>query len=95
MLINWPKDNGVKYLLVRPYLFDRRVDAKGMKIKDSKETVRAFYTRITRKSRPRKIRVDKGEEFAGELKTFCNTEAKQLYFTISEAKVAVAEPRIR
>ena len=37
------KDNsGVKYLPVRQDLFDRTVDAKGMKVKDSKETVRAF-----------------------------------------------------
>ena len=34
--------NGVKYLLVRQDLFDRTVDAKGMKIKDSKETVKTF-----------------------------------------------------
>ena len=32
-------NNGVKYLLVRQDLFDRTVDAKGMKTKDSKETV--------------------------------------------------------
>ena len=37
------KDNiGVKYLLVRQDLFDRTVDAKGMKKKDSKETVKTF-----------------------------------------------------
>ena len=37
------KDNyGVKYLLVRRDLFDRTVDAKGMKTKESKETVRTF-----------------------------------------------------
>ena len=35
-------NNGVKYLVVRQDLFDRTVDAKGMKTKDSKETVRAF-----------------------------------------------------
>ena len=34
--------NGVKYLLVRQDLFDRTVDAKEMKTKDSKETVHAF-----------------------------------------------------
>ena len=43
-------NNGVKYLLVRQDLFDRTVDAKGMKSKDSKETVRAFLTIITKKS---------------------------------------------
>ena len=42
-------NNGVKYLLVRQDLFDRTVDAKGMKTKDSKETVRAFLIMITKK----------------------------------------------
>ena len=46
--------NGVKYLLVRQNLFDRTVDAKGMKTKDSKETVRAFLTMITKKNRSKK-----------------------------------------
>ena len=45
---------GVKYLLVRQDLFDRTVDAKGMKTKDSKETVRAFLTMITKKDQPKK-----------------------------------------
>ena len=48
-------NNGVKYLLVRQDLFDRTVDAKGMKTKDSKETVRAFLTMITKQNRPKKI----------------------------------------
>ena len=58
---NWPmdlayvdklaKDNiCVKYLLVRQDLLDRTVDAKGMKTKDCKETVRAFLTMITKKN---------------------------------------------
>ena len=48
-------NNGVKYLLVRQDLFDRTVDAKRMKTRDSKETVRAFLTLITMKNRPKKI----------------------------------------
>ena len=48
------KDNfGVEYLLVRQDLFDRTVDAKGKKSKDSKETVRAFLSMITKKNRPK------------------------------------------
>ena len=47
------ENNGVKYLLVRQDLFDRPVDAKGMKTKDSKETVCAFLTMITKKDRPK------------------------------------------
>ena len=35
-------NNGVKFLLVRQDLFYRTVDAKGMKTKDSKLTVRTF-----------------------------------------------------
>ena len=39
----WSKNtNGVKYLLVRQDLFDRIVDAKGMKTKDWKETFKTF-----------------------------------------------------
>ena len=45
-------NNGVKYLLFRQDLIDRTVDAKGMKTKDSKETVPAFLTIITKKNRP-------------------------------------------
>ena len=48
-------NNGVKYLLVRQDLFDRTVDAKGMKTKDSEETVRAFLTMITKKVDPKKF----------------------------------------
>ena len=43
------KGNGVKYLLVRQDLFDRAVDAKGMKTKDSKETGRHFQNWLPKK----------------------------------------------
>ena len=46
--------NGVKYLLVRQDLFDRTVVGKGMETKDSRETVRAFLTKITKTYRPKK-----------------------------------------
>ena len=48
-------NNGVKYLLVRQDQFDRTVDAKGMKTKDSKGTVRAFLSMITKNNRPQKF----------------------------------------
>ena len=53
--------NGVKCLPVRQDLFDRTVDAKGMKTKDSKEKLCAFLTLITNKNRPKKVWVDKGK----------------------------------
>ena len=63
-------NNGVKYLLVHQDLFDRTVDAKRMKTKDSKETVRAFLTMTTENNRPKKIWVDKRTEFAEEFKNY-------------------------
>ena len=61
-------NNGVKYLLVRQDLFDRTVDAKQMKTRNSKETVRAFLTMITKTNWPKKTLVDKGTEFGGEFR---------------------------
>ena len=66
--------NGVKYLLVRQDLFDRTVNAKGMKTKDSQKTVKAFSSMITKGNRPKKIWVDKGTEIAGAFKKFCTAE---------------------
>ena len=91
-----PQDNnGVKYLLVRQDLFDRTVDAKGMKSKDSKETVRAFLSMITKKNRPKRNWVDKGTELAGEFKKLCKAEGIQICSTMSETKAAFAERTIR
>ena len=70
--------NGVKYLLVRQDLFDRTVDAKEMKTKDSRETVRAFSTMITKQNRISNIWVHKGTEFVGEFKNLCKAEGIQL-----------------
>ena len=50
-VVKLSKDNdGVKYPLVLQYLFDRTSGAKGMKTKDSKETVRACLTMITKQA---------------------------------------------
>ena len=57
--------NGVKFLLVRQDLFNGTVNAEGMKTKDSQETTKAFSSMLTKKNRPKKIRVGKGTEFAG------------------------------
>ena len=89
------ENNGVKYLLVRQGLFDRTVDAKRMKRKHSDETVRAFLPMITKKNRSKKIRVDKGTEFAGEFKKLCKAEGIQNYSAMSETKAADSERTIR
>ena len=75
-------------------MFDRTVNAKGMKTKDSRETVQTFSSMITKKNRPEKIWVDKGTEFAGAFKKFCTAEGIQLYSAMSETKAAFAERTI-
>ena len=89
------ENNGVKYLLVRQDLFDRTVKAKGMKSKDAQETVKAFSSMITKRNRPKKIRVDKGTELAGAFKKFCAADEIQVYSTMSETKAVFAERTIR
>ena len=89
------ENNGVKYLLVRQDLFDRTVNANGMKTKDSQETVKAFSSMMTKRNRPKKIWVDKGTEFAGAFKKFCVAEGILVYSTMSETKAAFAERTIR
>ena len=85
------ENNGIKYLLVRQDLFDRTVNAKGMKTKDSQETVTAFLSMITKRYRTKKIWVDKGTESAGAFKKFCGAERIQVYSTMSETKATFAE----
>ena len=88
-------NDGVKYLLVRQDLFDRTVNAEGMKTKDSQETLTAFSSMITKRNRPKKIWVDKGTEFAEAFEKFCTAEWIQVFSTMSETKAAFAERTIR
>ena len=89
------ENNGVKYLLVRQDLFDRTVNAKGMKTKDAQETVKAFSSMITKRNRPKRIWVENRTEFVGAFKKFCSAEGIQIYSTMSNTKSAFAERTIR
>ena len=72
--------NGVKYLLVRQDLFDRTVDAKGMKTNGSKEAVRALLTMITKKNRPKKIELRREQNLLENLKRYA--KLKEYKFTL-------------
>ena len=75
------EDNiGVKYLLVRQHLFDRIVDAKGMKTKDSRETVPAFLTMITKKNRSKKFGLTREQNLVESLKNYA--KLKEYKFTV-------------
>ena len=72
-------NNGVKYLLVRQDLFDRTVDAKRMKTKDSKETVRAFLPMVKMRIVPKKYGLTKEQSLLESLKN--QTKLKEYNFT--------------
>ena len=64
------ENNGVKYLLVRQDLFDRTVNAKGMKTKDSQETVKAFSSINSIRNRPKKFGLTREPNLLEHLKGF-------------------------
>ena len=49
------ENDGVKYLPVRQDLFDNTVNAKGMKTKDSRETLKTFLSMITKTNWSKRI----------------------------------------
>ena len=87
-------NNDVKYLLVRQDLFDRTVDANGIKQKIPTRRLVLFRLWL-QKDRPKKIRIDKGTEIAGECKKLCKAEGIHNYSTKSENKAALAGRTIR
>ena len=73
-------NNGVKYLLVRQDLFDRTADSKGMKTKDSKETVRAFMSMIIKNNQPKKIGLTREQNLLESLRNYA--KLKEYKFTL-------------
>ena len=88
------ENNGLKFLLVRQDLFDRIVNAMGMKTKKSQETVKAFSSIITQRNRSKKIWVNKGTEFSLAFKKSCAAEGIEVNSTMSETKAILAERTI-
>ena len=72
--------NGVMFRLIRQELFDRIVEAKGMKTKVFKETVNAFQIKITKFIRPTKLRSTKQPNLLGSFKTLQSWNANLLYY---------------
>lgn len=85
---------GVKYLLVAVDVLSRYLRVEPMKTKSASDTKRAFQHMIHKVS-PRKVWSDKGTEFKGEFKRFCESKGIETYSTHSETKSAFAERYIR
>ena len=87
-------NNGVKYLLVAVDVLSRFLRVEPMKTKSATDATRAFK-RMIRKSIPEKVWSDKGTEFKGEFKQFCDSKSIEIYSTHSETKSAFAERNLR
>ena len=72
------ENNGVKILLVRQDLFDRTLNAKRLKTKDSQKLWKP--SKITKRNRPKKVWVDKGTEFGGAFENFCAAEGASYHY---------------
>ena len=87
-------NHGVKYLLVAVDDLSRKLRVQPMRSKSASETVKSFARMIIDK-KPKKIWSDKGTEFKGAFKEFCEANGIETYTTHSEAKSAFAERNIR
>ena len=87
-------NNGVKYLLVAVDVLSRKLRVEPMRSKSAEETTKTFAWMI-KKSKPKKVWSDKGTEFKGAFKRFCESKNIETYSTHSEAKSAFAERNIR
>ena len=87
-------NNVVMYLLVAVDVLSRFLEVEPTKSKNAADTTRAFK-RMTTKTFPEKVWSDKGTEFKGEFKQFCDSKNVELYNTHSETQSAFAEGKIR
>ena len=87
-------NNGVKFLLVAMDFLSRFLIVEPMKSKTAADTTRAFK-RMTTKTFPEKVWSDKGTEYKGEFKHFCDSKNVELDNTHIETKSAFAERNIR
>ena len=88
-------NNGVKYLLVAVDVLSRYLRDQTMKALYAKDAVEAFKKLSRRNNQKKKVWIDKGSEFKGDFKKFCEMKGIHLYTTESKTKSAFAERNIR
>ena len=88
------ENKGVIYLLVCQDLFDGTKNAKGLKTKDSQETIRDLLTRITKKNWLKEKGSPKDQNLPKSWKKICKAGKKQCYTTTIETKAAFPERTI-
>ena len=74
-------------------VLSRYLGVQPIKALYAKDAVEAFQKMIKRKQ-PEKLWIDKGSEFKGDFKKFCEKKGIHLYKTESEDKSAFADRKI-
>ena len=96
-LANW--NSNTKFLMVCVDIFSRFIRVEPMKNKSSATTKNSFikmcYQSHNTVSLPKRLWVDRGKEFFGDFKRFCEDVDIHVYHTYSETKACFAERAIR
>ena len=71
------ENNSVKYPLVRQDLFDRSIDAKGMKTKDPRNLFVHFRLRLQKRIDPKKIGLTREQNLLESLKNYANLKEQK------------------
>ena len=88
------QNNGFQNLLVAVGVLSLYFRVQPLRTMYSKDWVEAFYQMIKTKQ-PEKVWTDKGTQFKGEFKTFCENKKIHLFTTENETESAFAERNIR
>ena len=95
-LSSW--NSKTKFLIVSVDVFSRFVRVQPMRNKNAK-TTRAAFIRMFHQGNnlifPKKMWVDRGKEFFGDFRDFCQDVGSHMYHTFSETKACFAERTIR
>lgn len=91
-----PYNTGMRYIFICIDVFSKYLWAVPMKTKQASETVKVLKSIIDSSGRKcAKIQVDKGKEFLGAFKQYCDEHNIHIFHVESELKASVAERVIR
>ena len=91
-------NRGINFLLVTVDVFSRYLRVEPLQRKGAEAVKAAFIKMCSKKNElnfPKKLWLDQGKEFFGDMANFCEDVGIEYYHTYSETKVAFGERAIR
>ena len=91
-------NRGINFLLVTVDVFSRYLLVEPLPRKGAEAVKAAFYQNVLEKERtqfPKKLWLDQGKEFFGDMANFCEDVGIKHYHTYGETKVAFGERAIQ